>query len=69
MDTTGSTSGLIFYALAKNPKVWNKLIEELKSFDTLKFEDLNEMKYTTAVIKETLRMYPPVSLSIPRLSL
>ena len=31
MDTTGTTAGFIFYGLAKNKKVLDKLIEEVYS--------------------------------------
>jgi len=32
MDTTGTTAGFAFYALAKNPNVLNTIMEEHNSF-------------------------------------
>lgn len=67
-DTSSSTAGVIFYALANNTDVLSKIVAEINSFDNLKFENLAEMTYTTAVIKETLRMWPVVAFSAPRLT-
>lgn len=68
MDTTGTTAGWLFYNMALYPDKMKKLIEEISTFkDELKYEDLNKMDYTTAFIKETLRMYPPVASAIPRI--
>ncbi len=35
----------------------------------MNFEDLNQLEYTTAVIKETLRRWPVVATAIPRVAL
>jgi cytochrome P450 len=35
MDTTGTTAGFIFYGLAKNPKVLEKLMIEVNSINNL----------------------------------
>jgi cytochrome P450 len=68
MDTTGTSAGLIFYALAKNPESYKKLMREVNSYEDLLFENLNGISYTNAVIKETLRIWPVVSTPVPRIS-
>lgn len=35
MDTTGTTAGFIFYGLAKNKKVLDKLMKEINSYEDL----------------------------------
>lgn len=63
-----TTSGIAFclYNLAKYPEVQDKLLEEIKSVfsdDLSKIatqNDLNKLNYMDLVIKETLRMYPPI---------
>lgn len=65
-DTTQATSGFLFYNLAKHPDVQDKVYEELKvvlkddPMIEIAEDELNQMTYTDAVIKETLRMYPIV---------
>ncbi|OZJ02555.1 hypothetical protein BZG36_04340, partial [Bifiguratus adelaidae] len=73
-DTTSSLMSWVFYLLSKHPKVLADVREELDSiFGPETAEDLdtladtmtqnpkllNEMKLGLAVIKETLRLYPP----------
>jgi len=57
-------------ALIKNPKVMKKVQEEIrKSIGTKGFvneDDVQNMPYLKAVIKETFRLYPPVPLLVPR---
>lgn len=64
-----SSSGLSFALLciAKNPDVQQKIYDEaLKMSKELKgkvtMKDLNDLKYLDMVIKESMRIYPPVPL-------
>ncbi|NP_001389267.1 cytochrome P450 4c3-like [Onthophagus taurus] len=65
-DTTSSATAFTLYCLGLNQKVQDKVVEELKTiFGDDKnrmpsYEELNEMKYLEMVIKEALRLYPPV---------
>ncbi|GKA48415.1 putative cytochrome P450 [Tanacetum coccineum] len=69
-DTSPTTLEWAINELIKQPRVMKKLQEEAidiaqgrhKIFE----EGLGKMKYLKAVIKETLRLHPPVPLLIPR---
>jgi cytochrome P450 len=73
IDTTYITIDWAMSELIKNPKLMKKLQEEVR--ETVKMnvmvrsEDLNKMSYLKAVIKETLRLHPPVPLLLPRESM
>jgi len=63
MDTTGHQLGWLFALLASNPQVIEKQLEELRNHGLfrpdsreLTFEDLGELTYLTAVIKEAMRL-------------
>ncbi|CAG8953598.1 hypothetical protein HYFRA_00010057 [Hymenoscyphus fraxineus] len=71
-DTTSSTLAFVYHLISKHPEVVSRLREEhnqvfgpdpssvsglLKAKPTL----LNQCPYTLAVIKETLRIYPPAT--------
>ena len=71
-DTTSSTLCYIYYLLQKNPQIQEKLQAELdgvfgtdltKTANIIKENPhvLNKLSYTVAVIKETLRLFPPAS--------
>ncbi|KAH8822834.1 cytochrome P450 [Flagelloscypha sp. PMI_526] len=70
-DTTAVTLAWTYYEFTRNPKILSKIREEHdRVFGKIGTEAaqivanpaiLNELKYTNAAIKETLRLYPPAS--------
>lgn len=54
----------LIYALSKNPEVQQKVYEEVKAVlhDKFTMKDLNNLPYFDLVLKESLRMYPPVPM-------
>uniref|UniRef100_A0A2M3Z9P0 Putative cytochrome n=1 Tax=Anopheles braziliensis TaxID=58242 RepID=A0A2M3Z9P0_9DIPT len=66
VDTTSSGSTGILYCLANNPEKQDKLREELRKIlpdknSHLTTENMKNMPYLRACIKEGLRMYPPTA--------
>ncbi|KAM4722926.1 cytochrome P450 4B1-like [Rhinophrynus dorsalis] len=63
-DTTASGISWILYCMAKYPEHQQKCREEIREVlgqrDTLEWEDLGKIPYTTMCIKESMRLYPPV---------
>ncbi|KAJ6607875.1 cytochrome P450 [Mycena sp. CBHHK59/15] len=72
MDTTSSALARLTHVLAQNPSVQEKLRAEIQeaTVDTenghLDHDTLVELPYLDAVIRETLRLYPPASPSMIR---
>lgn len=73
-ETTGITLDAMAYYLLKNPRCYDKLQAEVdqadkheKLSDIPRFSETNHesMPYLAAVIKETFRIHPPVSLTLP----
>ena len=66
------TAAWLAYVLATNPDVEEKLIAEIDGITggdpdyDLRYDDLMALPYTTAVIKETMRIYPPMPVTIRR---
>src|SRR5579862_1078121 len=66
------TGAWITYVLATREDVEQKVIAEIDSITggdpdyDLRYEDLMRLTYTTQVIKETLRIYPPMPVTIRR---
>ncbi|WJX88761.1 hypothetical protein P8452_70812 [Trifolium repens] len=70
---TDTISTLLEWAmteLLRHPNIMKKLQEEVKSVvgdrTNITEDDLSNMKYLQAVIKETLRLHPPIPLLVPR---
>ncbi len=62
LDTTALALSWALYLLALNPPKDRKVYEEITSAGAdrpLVFADLPRLRYTEAVIKETMRIYPP----------
>ncbi|XP_044729324.1 probable cytochrome P450 4d14, partial [Chrysoperla carnea] len=73
-DTVSSGLSFTLYLLANHPEVQNQVFEEIREIcgDDLKkhatLSDLNKMSYLEAVIKESMRIYPPVPIVGRKLS-
>nr|QBC73130.1 cytochrome P450 mono-oxygenase [Osmia bicornis] len=68
-ETSSTTISNTLYELAVNQEIQNKLREEIMEYCSkdkgeLEYETVKEMEYLDKVFKETLRMYPAVSLLI-----
>ncbi|KIK54867.1 hypothetical protein GYMLUDRAFT_48408 [Collybiopsis luxurians FD-317 M1] len=63
-DTTSSALSRILYLLSTNREIQDKVREEVVNAfadqDRLEYETISELPWLDAVIKETLRLYPPV---------
>lgn len=67
-DTTTSALSFCLYEVSRHSEVQEKLLEEIlrvigtDSSRPVTIRDLGELKYMESVIKESLRMYPPVPI-------
>ncbi|XP_075226509.1 cytochrome P450 4C1-like isoform X1 [Lycorma delicatula] len=66
-DTVATTINFTIYCLMKYPETQDKVIEELNeifgdSDRPATNDDLKNMKYLECVIKESMRLYPPVTV-------
>ena len=62
-ETTASTLSWAFHLLDENPEAWERLHAEVVAVlgDRVpEHDDLRRLPYTTMVIQETMRLYPPV---------
>lgn len=69
-DTTTNTICFTLYTISKFPEVQRKLNEEIREVigdGEVTFNIINELKYLDLVIKETMRLYPPVPIIARRL--
>ncbi|KAL7606529.1 cytochrome P450 736A117 [Lactuca sativa] len=71
-DTTATVLEWAFAELLKQPKLFKKLQDEvrmvLQDKEQISQQDIDNMTYLKAVIKETLRLHPPAPTLIPRAS-
>ncbi|XP_059299821.1 6,7,8-trihydroxycoumarin synthase-like [Lycium ferocissimum] len=72
-DTSAATVVWAMTALMKNPKAMKKVQAEIRKLvgkkGIVNEDDIQNMPYLKAVIKETLRLYPPTPLLLPRQSI
>lgn len=69
-DTTTNAICFTLYTISKFPGVQRKLNEEIEQVlggGDVTFKIINEFKYLDLVIKETMRLYPPVPVIARRL--
>ncbi|KAK5991667.1 Cytochrome P450 monooxygenase notG [Cladobotryum mycophilum] len=59
-DTVASAMVFLFYELALNPSMANKIYEELSAISIQDFRALERLPYYNAFIKETTRLHPVV---------
>lgn len=66
-ETTQNALAFVLYALATNPEAQQKLIEEIETNcpddESLNYDVISEMHYLDMVISETLRLYPPATIT------
>ena len=66
-DTTAMALTYLVYLVLRNPDVKERLLQELATCtENPSWEELEGKQYLNNVITETLRLYPPVPASLPR---
>ena len=62
-ETTSVTLTYCIYLLSKHPQVQQKLLQEVDTFKRQpSYEELDQFPYTSAVLNEALRLFPPAPL-------
>ncbi len=70
-DTTASSFTCTWYLLATHPDVATRVLEEVRTVlqgRAATYADLPALAYTTRVVKESMRLYPPTWALIPRVA-
>jgi cytochrome P450 len=70
-DTTASSFTWTWYLLATHPDVATRVLEEVRSVlqsRAATYADLPALAYTTRVVRESMRLYPPTWALIPRVA-
>ncbi|KAE8374210.1 cytochrome P450 [Aspergillus bertholletiae] len=71
-ETTATALSGATYYLTSNPAVLEKLSSEVRSnfrsFDEIDLVSVHQLPYLHAVIEESLRMFPPLPMGLPRIT-
>ena len=71
-DTTAHTISWALWEVAKNPEVQDKIYAEITSVlgdnEHPTYEDIGRLTYISHVVKETLRLHPPVGINTRQLA-
>ncbi|HRG90047.1 MAG TPA: cytochrome P450 [Chitinophagales bacterium] len=62
-ETTANALSFALYLLAQHPEARQKIADEVKQVignNAMTYENVMKLEYTTMVIKEAMRLYPPV---------
>ncbi|KAF3890124.1 MULTISPECIES: cytochrome P450 [Nostocales] len=68
-ETTATAIAWALYWIHQQPEVYKKLLHELRSLNTPDAIAMAQLPYLTAVCQETLRIYPVVPSTFPRMTL
>ncbi|MDF5734010.1 MAG: cytochrome P450 [Rhizonema sp. PD38] len=68
-ETTATAIAWALYWIHQQPQVYKKLLHELRSLKTPEALEISQLPYLTAVCHETLRIYPIVATTFPRITL
>lgn len=64
-ETTANTLAFVFQELARHPEIVAKAREEIDRVlgerTEITYQDVNDLKYCSAIFKEALRLYPPAA--------
>ncbi|GMF30294.1 unnamed protein product [Phytophthora fragariaefolia] len=71
-DTTAECLTYSFYAIARHPRIQNRIVEELEStkarigptHSTFTFDEVKKLKYLEAVVFEAVRLYPALPFNV-----
>ena len=69
-ETTATLLSGCFYFLLTHPHAYKRLVEEIRGTfreeKDIKYDNVKNCKYMSAVLEESLRMYPPVPTTMQR---
>lgn len=69
-ESTATALSGAFFLLLKHPEIYKRLIREIRAAyrhtDEITLASTSSLQYLEAVLRETLRMYPPVAITMPR---
>ncbi|MBD2436920.1 cytochrome P450 [Nostoc sp. FACHB-110] len=68
-ETTATAIAWALYWIHQQPEVYEKLLYELQGLDNPDPLKISQLPYLTAVCQETLRIYPVVLFTFPRITL